>query len=223
MRIAIISDIHGNHEALQAVLRDLDRSKPDKIVNLGDLIARGPQPAECLDELDRLGAVTVRGNTDEWVVKGVSRADWQPFMDYTRRYVGDRDLTWLAELPFSHEDAGVLYIHGSPRSNMEFLLPGSEPEVLTGTSATTVACGHHHVAYQFRTESGHLILSPGSVGMPWDGEPGAPYLLFDSEPGRTVATSIRVAYDARKVLGVAEERGYPDMAFLERALLRGQK
>lgn len=226
MRIAIISDIHGNYSALKAVVRDFDRTRPDTIINLGDLIFRGPQPLECLQLLDQIGALSIRGNTDDFFLDGVPVPELQPYLDFAVRACGDRDLTELARLPFSYvqplPDGELLCVHGSPRSNEEFLFPWTErdyPDIYQTVTARTVACGHQHQAFQFRTSSGHLLLSTGSVGFPFDGDPRPAYTLVEAEGADLRATSIRVAYDQREALKAAEDApGYPGLAWLERAV-----
>lgn len=217
MRIAIISDIHGNYGALAAVLRDLDRVKPDRVINLGDLIFKGPQPAECLDALDRLGATTIRGNTDEFFRKG-GPPEPHPLVDFAVRACGDRDLSAIGRLPFSYTEplpggAELLCVHGSPRNIEEPLFPWTdeqEPGVFVGVRAGFITCGHQHVAYQFRTESGKLILSTGSVGIPYDGDPRPAYTLLELDGGRLSSTSIRVEYDRRALLAMVESLdGFP--------------
>jgi predicted phosphodiesterase len=218
MRIAIISDIHGNYAALEAVLRDLDRAKPDRVINLGDQIFKGPQPAECLDALEQLGATTIRGNTDEFFAKGASKPQLQPVLDYALRACGDRDLSALSRLPFSHTEplpggGELLCVHGSPRNIEEYLFPWTEeqePGVFVGVKAGFITCGHQHVAYQFRTESGKLILSTGSVGIPYDGDPRPAYTLLELDGDRLSSTCIRVDYDRRALLALIESRdGFP--------------
>lgn len=231
MRIAILSDIHGNYSALEAVVRDFDRTRPDRIINLGDLIFGGPQPVACLKMLEEIGAVSVRGNTDDFFAPGATLPvpALQPYMDFILRSCGDIDLSALSRLPFSHTEptpgGDILCFHASPRSNEEYLLPWTEKEVpgiLDAVTASTVACGHQRRAYQFRTDSGHLILSTGSVGLPYDGDPRSAYTLVEFNGADLYATSIRIAYDIQETLRAAEAAGHPDVAWLERGLRTGR-
>ena len=132
MRVAVISDIHGNGPALEAVLADIDRRGVDAIYCLGDVCLQGPHPAECVDRLRERGIPTVRGNTDRYLARGgrvpnLSPAQSEALLDAWREALGKERLEWLGQLPerieARWEGLPVLLVHGSPRSDEEPLLP----------------------------------------------------------------------------------------------------
>jgi predicted phosphodiesterase len=194
VRIAAISDVHGNPAALEAVLRDVAGVRPDAIVFGGDLVS-GPFPLETLDLLAAVdGASFVRGNGDRHVVEafdGLAR----PVEDArTAGAVG----AWVAgQLDREQRDflAGFVdkvvldvdglgptcFCHGSPRSDEEIitqLTPEERlAELLAGTDERVVVCGHTHMQFE-RELGGTRVLNAGSVGMPYQGEPGAFWLLL---------------------------------------------
>lgn len=193
MRIALISDIHGNLVAFETVLAALDREPVDEIVCLGDVATLGPQPRQVMERLLTLDARVVLGNHDTFLLKpDLSRTymnlDW--FTD---------TINWCAEqlLPSDFEylrtfrplieislenGASLLCFHGSPKSNIDNILattPGDElDDMLTGHKATIMACGHTHVQ-MLRQHRGQTIVNVGSVGMPFEQMPftGEPRLL----------------------------------------------
>jgi predicted phosphodiesterase len=179
MRIAALSDIHGNLQALDAVLADLNRRSIDVTVNLGDLLSGGLQPRETAERLIPLGLPTVRGNHERQVLStppdemGTSdRLAYQMKLPHHVR--------WFESLPLTLKiAAGVKLFHGSPSDDLTYLLdtvdetgarPATETEVLhrigTETSWALMLCGHTHLPRAMRLTSGTLIVNPGSVGWP---------------------------------------------------------
>lgn len=173
MRVAALYDVHGNLPALDAVLAEVEREGVDAIVSGGDLLSP-PFAAECLERLESVAAVFVRGNADreaegfEEVVAG-----WP--------LTSELDVTGLGR---------VLFCHGSPRSDEEILTRISPEErvraALEGVNARVVVGGHVHVQYD-RVAAGRRLVNPGSVGMAYEGRPGAFWALLgpDVELRRT--------------------------------------
>ncbi|MCX8196005.1 MAG: metallophosphatase family protein [Acidilobaceae archaeon] len=201
MKALLISDIHGNLEALQAVLEHARGY--DEVWVLGDLVDYGPNPAEVIDVVRGLSPdIALRGNHDEAVAFGVDcgcgeKTHWLSV--YTRekvsmRLLGKEHISWLASLPLRAErelQRRVLLVHASPRNPLhDYLLPTLPPEELRRmlsvglrgrlVSADLVVSGHTHVPADFRVE-GIRVINPGSVGQPRDGDPRASYGLLDLE------------------------------------------
>jgi len=189
-RVAVLADVHGNAVALAAVLAELEREQPDAIVHCGDL-TWGPLPGETLDLLAGLDVLLVRGNADRSVTELAERLQ-DPAAEATPRerwMVAQHDAPMralLAAFPPTVELevdglGAVLFCHGSPRSDEE-LVTVETPEsrladALEGTSAGTIATAHTHVRYE-RQVLGKTFFSPGSVGMPYEGAPGAYWALL---------------------------------------------
>jgi putative phosphoesterase len=154
MRVAVVSDVHGNLPALEAVLAELDREGVDAIVCCGDVYQGGPLGDECRARLEQVGASFVKGNADE-----VAEHDWPLTLTFEIDRLGQ-----------------VLFCHGSPRSEHEIITRVSPEtrleEVLSGVVADVVVHGHTHVQYDRRV-AGRRLVCPGSVGMPYEGVRGA--------------------------------------------------
>lgn len=188
MRIALISDIHGNSVALDAVIEDMKTVRPDVLVCLGDIAAGGPDPAGSVDRLMDLGCIAVQGNTDagmidmpSWWRDPMSRfhpADAVPGIEITvwsATGLAAAHRTFLAALPLTasvrlEATAELLAFHGSPRSFDESLTASTTTEELDemfdGTRAGVLAGGHTHVPLT-RRHRRRVVVNPGSVGMPF--------------------------------------------------------
>ena len=198
MRVAALCDVHGNLTALEAVLAELEREGVERIVSGGDLLSR-PFAAECLELLTRLGerVVFLRGNADRETAE---------FADVVAG--------WPLTVELDVDGLGrVLFCHGSPRSDEEILTRVS-PEVrvsaaLAGSDADVVVGGHTHVQFD-RVVAGHRLVNAGSVGMSYEGRPGAYWALLgpDVELRRT-------DFDAGPMIAALEAMG--DEGALDRA------
>jgi predicted phosphodiesterase len=178
VRTALIADIHGNLVALRAVVNDLRAYDTDRIVCLGDVAATGPQPAEAIEAIDRLGCDVVMGNTDEWLIEPTEEA----IEDDDTRRIAEIDLWAREQLAAEHlamlgryrarVDLGApLCYHGSPRSNTEALLattPDAElAQMVAGYERPVLAGAHTHTAMLRRFRES-VVINPGSVGMPFE-------------------------------------------------------
>ena len=185
MRVAAISDIHGNLPALEAVLAEVDRERPDLMVFCGD-VASGPMPAETIDLLLTLqGARFVRGNADRGLIEqfdGKPRSDMAgPFADWCASQITRRHRDFLAAFEDSVVIEGVdglgrvLFCHASPRNDTDVFTVKSPAErvrmLLAGVDANVVVCGHTHMQFD-RMVDRIRVVNAGSVGMPY-GRPGA--------------------------------------------------
>jgi predicted phosphodiesterase len=224
MRLAIVSDIHGNLTALDAVIADLERREPEQVVHGGDLALAGCQGAEVIDRVRELGWPGVVGNTDELLWRGEeleTRAREAPalapllrllFLEYapaTRAALGEERIAWLRQLPAEHRGAGVALVHASPGDLWRAPLPEAADGELDATygplrADTAVYC-HIHRPYVRQLER-FTVANSGSAGNPFDGDPRAAYLLIENDSRRIVRVDYDIEREVEKLLG----SGYPD-------------
>jgi len=229
VRVAVISDIHGNLPALEAVLAAV--APFDALWHLGDTVGYGPQPNEVVDRLTREGAVGVRGNHDS-AATGLIDADWfnedaRVAIEWTARVLTPASRAALLALPERRSEGEFTMVHGSPRDpTWEYI--ASTAVALVGLQDLTTPYGlfgHTHDPRVFRARGGTVetlgptdhaelqldervtLLNPGSVGQPRDGDPRASALVLDLDARR--ATWHRVAYDIRAVQARMREVGLP--------------
>jgi putative phosphoesterase len=207
MRIAIVSDVHGNLIALEAVLEDLERQRPDLVVHGGDLAFNGPRPAESVERIRQLGWPGVRGNMDEALETHRGR---HPSIDWAREQLGEERNRWLQELALEwrHDDE-VALVHAVPGDLWKAVgreADDAELRAVYGPLGARLAVyGHIHRPYV--RELGDLtVANTGSVGLPFDGDPRASYLLVSD--GRPEVR--RVAYDVERAVRDVEASGHPD-------------
>lgn len=233
MRVAVISDTHGNLDALRAVLAEVDARGPwDQIVMAGDVAMGGPFPAECIDLLRQRGIAAVRGNADEALVT-LSRGpvpawageEGQTELNAaqlaTARWINgqlsDAHIDYLAALPLRIELGGgdtprLTIAHATPWSPHPVVQPDASVEtaerLLDAAGSQALASGHIHLQYA-RPLGERLLVGVGSVGLPFDGSPDADYAEFESAPSGWRVQLRQVQYDIGPVLAAAEERGLP--------------
>jgi len=192
MRIAVLADIHGNLLALEAVLADLDRDKPDLIVNLGDCASGPLWPRETLDRLATANALTVRGNHDRQVA--TLPPDTMGASDrFAYEELETHHLEQLRALPPVRWVApDILAFHATPRRDDQYLLDevvggrlaraplSSIEDRLDGTQARVILCGHSHRPDMLQLSNGTLVINPGSVGCPAYGDPNHPAHVMEA-------------------------------------------
>ena len=207
MKLLIISDIHGNIEALTAVLE----VEHDAVVCLGDLVDYGPAPAECIDLIRQSGIRTIMGNHDNAVA---FKVDCECGDTYKHLSVATREYTWeqlddshieylkglRADMNMTFKDAIVHFAHGSPRSMFEYIRPETPDdeilEMIQNMHADMIVVGHSHIPF-VRKVGGVTIVNPGSVGQSRDDDVRASCAVFDTE---TQAVDIvRCEYDIDSV------------------------
>ncbi|CAG7646559.1 metallophosphoesterase family protein [Paenibacillus allorhizosphaerae] len=236
MRLAVLSDTHGNAVAFEAVAQDLRRQSPDAFVFLGDLAMRGPQPAECIDLLRSLDPlVSIKGNHDHYFARYRDASEWVPKnakeemnrrqLQYNQRLLSSEEQHWVGHWPTEHVlHAGNIQAelyHASPASLAKITWPWAANDELDALrkdeSTQLVLYGHIHHAF-VRSANGRLIVNSGSIGLPFDGDNRASYALIDVT-GRDIAVHIRrIAYDIDQVVRIAKDRNMPDVDLFEEAV-----
>lgn len=228
MRYAFISDIHGNAVALDAVLNDIKRKSIDRIVVLGDICFRGPEPKRALELVKSNSADVIRGNADEWMVRGI-RENEVPLtafdtMKREREWgvsrLSQEDITYLTELPASltfiaNEKTAIHVFHATPDSLFNPVPPDGSGDLIKqqfhfeSTPEQILVYAHIHQAY-IRYIDGKTVINTGSVGIPFDGLTQPSYSIVEVGE-KTISTSIeRVSYDIEKVIEQYKESDYPN-------------
>jgi putative phosphoesterase len=232
MRIAVLSDIHGNLLALDACLVDLEsQGSADAIVVAGDLCLGGPKPKKVLQRLEEIGAACVRGNTDRYLSEDSSKEKFAPGesarIAWTRREIGERWISWLKELPFAlrigEDENQLLVVHANPKTDDEHLWPDAEDDVLRRLvgeeAAAVIAFGHLHLPY-VRMWRGKLLANVASAGLPKDGDPRAGYAIFTERKGGWEIKHRRVAFDVKRAATQLADSGIPESTELIATLRR---
>ena len=223
MRIAIISDIHGNLTALETVLQDLAQQPPvDQLIVAGDLCLNGPSPREALERVRALDCPVIQGNTDlEIVTSAPQRGEKKrTTVGWTREQIGTDGIAYLETLPFSHRIANpdgsdVLIVHANPLNLEDAIFPNSSEAALqlllggVDSGVGVLAFGHLHIAYTRRWR--HLLLvDVGSCGLPRDEDHRAAYAILDWQDNDWQAEILRVPYDAQEVVKQLKTCGIPN-------------
>lgn len=204
-RIAVLSDVHGNLLALEAVRKAIKREKPDVVLIAGDLVMNGPEPGATVDairDMEREGAIVVQGNTDIAVADGDYAAAFPRYADsgvpesmkaaatWAHGTLEDEHLAWLRRLPAERRvrigDDLILLTHASPGSQTQGfdkdLDPSTTTERMSRTDARVICCGHTHIP-EVREFGWKLIVNDGSAGYVFDGDPTASWALVTIESG----------------------------------------
>jgi len=207
MKMAFISDIHGNFEALQAVLSELDRLGISRVYCAGDIVGYYSQINECCDALRLRGIQSVMGNHDWYMAGGGFCPRSRSVNDclaYQRGVIEKQNLDWLKSLPVQMQIDGIRMVHGGWTDPIdEYLKP--TPEYFEKVAGDVFVSGHTHVQ-TLRKFAGKTYCNPGSVGQPRDGDPRAAFAVCD---GREFELH-RVEYDMQKVFDLMEAAGFGD-------------
>lgn len=217
-RVGILSDVHGNVFALEAVLEDARRQGCETLVVAGDLVAQGPAPAETLDLLREIEAlVLIRGNTDRYLSgDGPDPAGRDPevlaSLAWTRAELGEEATGMLGALPTQAVFDVGLVLHASPEGDEIGIWPEVGDEKLGSWSWEGVlACGHTHRP-MLRDLGSRQVVNVGSVGWPLDGDPRPSYAVVAVDPGHPERRRVelrRVDYDRSRALAELERRAVP--------------
>ena len=241
MRVAVISDVHSNLHALEAVRREIERERPDEVWNLGDSVGYGARPRECCEILARLTTHSLVGNHDLAAIGRLSLAGFSPVAAaaaaWTQQHLSESATAYLTGPEPSSKLVGCELYHGSPREPVwaYVLRAAGAADAFSLSSEPLVLVGHSHFALAASLIDGQLefdlapegtvvdltvgrrLLNPGSVGQPRDGEPRAAYLLLDLDTGR--AEFRRVEYEIERTQSEIRAAGLPEQ--LARRLSRG--
>ena len=229
MLVAVLSDIHSNLTALDAVIASF--GTVDAVWHLGDVVGYGPEPDGVVDRLGEIGAIGVRGNHDAAAVGG-DEIEWfnpdaRRAMEWTRSRLSSGTRDALAELPERHAEAEFSLVHGSPREPLwEYIVSVPIARANLATLTTRIGLyGHTHLPMVFAEQDGAVrqiepgdgstfgfdghraLINPGSVGQPRDGIPSASYLLLDTDARR--CSWHRVPYDVPAVQAAMMHVGLP--------------
>ncbi len=223
MRVAVISDIHGNQIALEAVLQDLAQQPPvDQLVIAGDLCLNGPCPRQVLEIIQGLHCPVIQGNVDIEVVNEAPEKSLKKrtTVSWTREQIGPEGIAYLASLPLSHTIANpdgtdLLVVHANPLNQEDAIFPNAPDDTLehllggVGPDIGAIAYGHLHIAYTRRWR--HLLLADvGSCGIPRDEDIRAAYGLLFWQDNRWEAEIRRVPYDVKAVVKQLKTCGIPN-------------
>jgi predicted phosphodiesterase len=219
VRVAALYDVHGNLPALEAVLADVRSEGIEALVAGGDILW-GPCQSECVDRLQQAGARFIAGNCERQVLAaddGATRWCRDQLDSETQRVVAD----WPATFALDVAGLGrVLFCHATPRSDEEIVTRDTPDEevraALAETTADVVVCGHTHVQVDRRVSGGSRIVNAGSVGLPYQGEPGACWAVLGPE-----VELRRTTYDVEAALAILLSSGFPSAADIFPESLRG--
>lgn len=230
MRIAVLSDIHSNIVALDAVLASA--GSVDAVWHLGDVVGYGPEPDAVVGRLRELGAIGVRGNHDAAAAGGDEinyfNTDARAAMEWTRKHISSTTLAWLDTLPKTRTEDSFTLVHGSPRDPIwEYITSMPVARANLATIDTPYGLhGHTHIPICWRSDDGRVeavspgdgsrldlderrvLLNPGSVGQPRDGNPLASYMVIDTDA--QTCTWSRVTYDIAAVQEAMAKQRLPD-------------
>ena len=236
MNIGVISDIHSNLPAFEAVLDEIDAAEPDEIWCLGDVVGYGAEPNECTELVAQRAALCLAGNHDLAVLDAIDVSTFSPAAaeaaEWTRGQLTEQAREFLSGLHAADESRDVALYHASPRDHVwEYVLwPEQAGECIAKQAKRIALIGHSHIALCFRAaddgdidategaqvgadtalEVGHgrWLLNPGSVGQPRDGDPRAAWLELDTDTW--TATYRRTEYEIERAAESIAAAGLPE-------------
>ncbi len=236
MKIAFISDVHGNLEALTTALEHIDKDDVDQLVCLGDVVGYGPNPNECVEIVHDRCNVVLMGNHDYAAIGLANIEYFNEFAKISTRWtintLKDDNKNYLRSLPFSHQDDEMIMVHSSPTNPSHWYYVLSMPDALIEMQAFSqnlCFIGHSHVPLVFsnqdmireplvQIEQNHkYIVNVGSVGQPRDGNPQLCYTLYDTH--KREIKYVRLDYDIHTTYAKIIEAGLP--LYLAERLLKG--
>lgn len=241
MKIAVISDIHGNMQALDAVLQDIKNEGCQKIFCLGDLAMAGPEPIQAIELIKKLydaGELElIQGNTDEMIANFSPELNEKvtsayPIMgkalENDVKIIPANLKKFLKKLPkqkeLTIEGVKILLVHGSPRRNDENISPDlpieKVEEMLVGIDANIIFCGHTHIPCGYQTSTKQTVVNDGSVGRPFTPNPHACYVIADFNDGAFEISHRFVNYDNQKASEILASRSFEGADKLSKILIK---
>ncbi|WP_082230528.1 metallophosphoesterase family protein [Haloprofundus marisrubri] len=217
MKIALISDVHANEPALRAVVEQIQSRDPDLVVCVGDIVGYGPNPAACLELVRDFADIVVAGNHDRTTQTPEQYAHHPtagPGLQHAAEELDSTQLQWLRELPdrstIGQESILIVHSHPDPARQGAYVHPDKFENVGKNVDTDFLILGHTHVQHAEQVD-GTLVVNPGSVGQPRDGNPKAAYAVVDTTDQS--ANLQRVAYDIGCVRDDVEAAGLPEKAW----------
>lgn len=237
MKVAILSDIHANYDALTSVVQDIKKNNCERVLCLGDLAMAGPEPEEVLDYIQKQNNWTIiQGNTDKLIAefsKDLYNDVFAKFPVMAHALADDvkildnKEKEYLKNLPAQKEieieGVNILLVHGSPRKNNEDILPNLPineiEEIIKGVSADLIFCGHTHIPCGYQTNNKKTVVNVGSVGRPMTDNPQACYVVANFENGAFTIEHRFVDYDREKASTKMLERAFKGSGTLSQMIL----
>jgi putative phosphoesterase len=217
MRIAVIGDIHGNMYALNSVLKDIDHRDVDTILSTGDLIGYFPYPNEVIELIKKYKILSIQGNHDElfsnsepvyeedFIHLPIEEKQANASRLYTNYVLTSKNREFIKSLPkhlkLEFNGSTLIIVHGSPRSNKEYMLENSDylTDIANEREETIIISGHTHIPYYKEINNKHII-NAGSVGKPKHGNKNATYIILDLNEHKVNVEIIEVEYDVEQLV-----------------------
>ncbi|MBQ3310853.1 metallophosphoesterase family protein [bacterium] len=236
MKLAVLSDIHGNMFALNAVLDDMKKYSPDRILCLGDLAMAGPEPNKTIDFVKTQDWTVIQGNTDEMIayfsqdvfdkvyasapiMANALNSDVQEITSENKKYLKNLPINKCFEI----DGIKVLMVHGSPRKNNENIYPNMSMEIIEDmfceVDADLVFCGHTHIPCGYQTNSKITVVNDGSVGRPFTDDTKACYVIADINDGKIFVEHHFVDYDKSQAMEILKNRNFEGAEKLAQMLI----
>jgi putative phosphoesterase len=225
VKIAALSDIHGNATALNYVIKDMEKQGINKVIILGDVVMKGPSPAEVMNELKKLDILGwIKGNTDVWFEeigendepKTDKEKKLYSFYSYARKKMNKEDIEFINNLPveysLTYNGIKILCVHGTPKSIVEAIdnsVPVEEiKEAIKDVKEDVILCGHSHCSFIGEID-GKKIFNAGSIGNPFDNDNRASYGILDFSNENVELINRRVSYPINELLVIAAKNNFP--------------
>lgn len=233
LRIAVLSDVHANPFALEAVVEDIARQRVDEVLLGGDLVGRGPLGSQVLDMVKELGWPSVRGNHEDYTLsfrRGHVHTSWLTAPEWAAsRWMAaelrDDQIEFIDALPFSLTSAAapsLRVVHGSPASNCEGIGPWTSDKIiqshLSAVEESLLVCAHTHRP-MIRQTPGGLVVNVGSVGLPFNADPRAQYAIFTRKNNAWSTELRQVDYDREAFYRAYETSGFKEAGGITADLL----